>query len=185
MELTLTGASLLSDKGALSRRRTGNVLSSSSKESLSNLTEVNDEEKELKHKNSLVSNHGNNMSLDSQHSHSHQNSSHSHSHHHNHQRQLAAIESVPMEQLLSNPIMLFGAIVASVQAGRFQTFEYLCNAVLTYEKEHGTMNVWIEDDPRALPEKERSALARRNEEGFYLCHWASKRGMRLSSSLPC
>jgi len=190
MELTLTGASLLSDKGgSISRRRGGQGPSSSTTTNMESIVEsdIHDDDKDFKRKLSSKS-----LNQDTSHDHSTHSGSHSHTHshhqtsnsncshdhhHHHNQRQLATIESVPIDQLLSNPVTLFQAILVTIQTGRFSTFEYLCNAVLNYEASHGTMNVWVaEDEPSTLKQIQPiSTLARRSEDGFYLCHWASKR----------
>lgn len=129
MELTLTGASLTSDGK-------GSINSSGSSAGIS-----------------ATGTNNNAVKIQQQaHSHSHV---HDHGHSHggkaccnNHGRapsNFQSVEKIPKEKLISNPAVLFSAIVTSVKGGTFDTFKYLVDIVLQEEKEKEAPMNWGTD----------------------------------------
>lgn len=133
----------------------------------------------------------------SAHQHHYHNHSHSHSasFHGNQKccdnrfsRDYRPVESIPIETLISNPDVLFSAIIASVKGGSFDTFKYLVDAVVQEEKHRqGTLS-WgkkLEDlkvrgnGTVGLANDSsngcQSALGNRDHDGHTIVHWTAKR----------
>jgi len=56
-----------------------------------------------------------------------------------------SIEKIPKEKLISNPSVLFSAIVTSIKGGTFETFKYLVDIVILEEKEKQAPMNWGTD----------------------------------------
>ncbi len=149
MELTLTGASLNSDKA---------ISSAGSKVAKAGT---------CKHKNEHTHNHGrrhdckDDKCCDKD---STKNPSN-----------FQSLESIPVEKLLSNEAVLFSAILTTIKGGSFDSFRYLIDTVLDHEHK-GNILKWGkpiteygENDDAG--KNCTSALGRRWDDGHTLIHW--------------
>lgn len=92
------------------------------------------------------------------------------------------VESIPREKLISNPEILFSAIIASVKGGSFDTFRYLVDMVIQEEKERQCALLWgtdVEDESTSVVSQAvnqcQSALGKRDRDGHTIVHWTAKR----------
>ena len=53
-----------------------------------------------------------------------------------------SVEKIPKEKLISNPSVLFSAIITSIKGGTFETFKYLVDIVILEEKEKQAPMNW-------------------------------------------
>ncbi len=191
MELTLTGASLNSDNGrnkstSHSHNHNNNSSTSGNK---NNAAQV---KKKCAH-------HVNNHS----HNHSHGQAGKSCCDSHSNVKPPAnfqSVESIPVDKLVSNPAVLFSALITCMKGGNFETFQYLVDIILNHERDTKKPMKWgisiyqtpspetqqqpavpaIRDSENialSIPSQYQStsALARRGPDGHTLSHWAAKR----------
>jgi|AntRauTorckE5430_2_1112549.scaffolds.fasta_scaffold01248_4 palmitoyltransferase len=201
MELTLTGASLTSDgKGSSNSNDSAGLKSTST--TTSSTTSSNNAAKNQQKAHSHSHDHGN---------------SHGHDHGHGHAGKACcnnqnkapsnfqSVEKIPKEKLISNPAILFSAIITSVKGGTFDTFKYLVDMVIEEEKDKQAPMNWgidiiCEDADDAYvnvnantaesifasnsdgknsgkfsSKKCTSALGRKGQDGHTLVHWTAKR----------
>lgn len=133
-----------------------------------------------------------NSSMHHNHSHCHESSSHGDHRSCNNRfsRDYRPVESIPKEKLISNPDVLFSAIIASVKGGSFDTFKYLVDTVIQKEKDRQGPMAWgrnVEelefrnkgDGTVGLANDSRtgcvSALGNRDHDGHTIIHWTAKR----------
>jgi len=176
MELTLTGASLNSDGNSNSNRPAAGSAP---------LLAAQPQPQSQQHSqhSSSVSSH----SHDHSHSHSHghgEKCSHDHGNPSSNPRppNFQSVESIPVDKLLSNPAVLFSAIITSVKGGGFDTFKYLVDVVLKEEAAQEAPLKWGVDvgvgvgvGGGAGTGTCSSALGKRANDGHTIAHWTAKR----------
>eukprot|EP00557_Chaetoceros_sp_GSL56_P007511 CAMPEP_0176496550 /NCGR_PEP_ID=MMETSP0200_2-20121128/11252_1 /TAXON_ID=947934 /ORGANISM="Chaetoceros sp., Strain GSL56" /LENGTH=809 /DNA_ID=CAMNT_0017894507 /DNA_START=29 /DNA_END=2458 /DNA_ORIENTATION=- len=184
MELTLTGASLHTD-GNKSENvvLVRNGCNSGDVSTLTSSTAA---------PNASVSHHHHHHHHSHNHNHSHGSTSHGDQQCYNNRTKredYRPVESIPKEKLISNPDVLFSAIIASVKGGSFDTFKYLVDIVIQEERDRQAPLSWgakVEDvglssdkDTAGLTGDSRNgymcALGNRDKDGHTIAHWTAKR----------
>ena len=164
MELTLTGASLTSDKSSKSPQSRNALNNMKSFPAPSGLSVPNAQAQGTQQ---LMLQHGN----DCHHSHSHQHDKCCEQTQSNIPSNYRPVDSIPIDKLLAQPKQLYSAIQACIRAGPFQTFSYLADAVIKYETDNDAILDWgVHVDGVTC------SLGRRTDDGHSLAHWAAKRG---------
>lgn len=166
MELTLTGASLSSDAASSSNAR-------NSKNNVNLNSDMNTHMKVANTKSCQAKSCQDSaaqVNASAQvHAHSHKSCC---AHKHQPQQDYKQLEMIPIEKLTARPDDLFKAIIGIIRNGPFDTFRYLADAVLHYEKEKGVALDW---GSKIQHDDTDSSLLNRSAEGYTLTHWAAKR----------